>query len=48
MIMVMKVRAIYNLYKHNRITKEQVYSHVPKLISAEEYEEIVGEKYKKK
>ena len=38
-----KARAIQNLYKHGRLTKEQVQAAVPGIITREEYREIVGE-----
>lgn len=43
--MTNKVRAIWNLYKHNKLTKEQLKGSVPIVISKEEYKEITGEEY---
>ena len=40
-----KVKAIWNLYKHGRITKAQLRAKVPEVLSAEEYREITGEEY---
>lgn len=40
-----KVKAIRTLYQHGRISKEQVYAKVPALLSAEEYEQVTGERY---
>lgn len=40
-----KVRAIKNLYKHGKLTKEQVRNSVPSVITADEYREITGESY---
>lgn len=40
-----KVKAIYNLYKHGRISKEQIRVKVPSVISKEEYKEITGEDF---
>ena len=38
-----KAKAIQNLYRHGRLTKEQVKAAVPGIITREEYLEIVGE-----
>lgn len=38
-----KVKAIWNLYKHGRITKEQLRAKVPAVLTEAEYMEIVGE-----
>ena len=38
-----KAKAIRNLYRHGRRTKEQVEAEVPGIITQEEYREIVGE-----
>lgn len=43
--MIAKVRAIYNLYKHGRITKEQIRAKVPSVITEKEYKEITGEDF---
>lgn len=40
-----KVKAIKNLYKHGKLTKEQIYASVPDVLTAEEYEQITGEAY---
>lgn len=40
-----KVKAIYNLYKHGRVTKEQIKAKVPSVITPEEYKEITGEDF---
>ena len=40
-----KVKAIWNLYKHGRITKNQLKAKVPVVLTDEEYEQITGEKY---
>lgn len=41
-----KVKAIYNLYKHGKLTKAQVKKSVPAVITEEEYKEITGEDFK--
>lgn len=38
-----KAKAIWNLYRHGRLTKEQVKAAVPGIITQEEYRKIVGE-----
>ncbi len=38
-----KVKAIWNLYKHGRITKAQLKAKVPVVLSEKEYEQITGE-----
>lgn len=43
--MFYKINHFYNEVVPPIWTKEQVYAAVPKLITAEEYEEIVGEPY---
>lgn len=40
-----KVRAIKNLYKHGKLTKEQIRNSVPSVITADEYKEITGENF---
>ena len=40
-----KIKAIKNLYRHGRITKEQLKNSVPTVITTEEYKEITGEDY---
>lgn len=40
-----KIKAIKNLYRHGRITKEQLKNSVPSVITTEEYKEITGEEY---
>ena len=40
-----KVKAIYTLYKHGKLTKAQVRDSVPEVLTAEEYESVTGEKY---
>lgn len=40
-----KVKAIYTLYKHGKLTKDQVRASVPNVISEDEYKEITGEQY---
>lgn len=40
-----KIKAIKNLYRHRRITKEQLKNSVPTVINTEEYKEITGEEY---
>lgn len=40
-----KIIAIRNLYRHGRITKQQLYDCVPNIITAEEYFQITGEEY---
>lgn len=42
-----KVKAIYTLYKHGKLTKAQVHASVPNVISEDEYKEIIGEEYHK-
>lgn len=42
-----KVKAIYTLYKHGKLTKAQVFASVPNVISEDEYKEITGEEYNK-
>lgn len=44
--MTAKVKAIRNLYRHGRISKEQLKNSVPTVITTEEYKEITGEEYK--
>lgn len=41
-----KYELVYNYYKNGLWTKKQVYNAVGKWITAEEYEEIVGERYR--
>lgn len=43
--MTAKVKAIWNLYKHGRITKAQLRAKVPAVLSEKEYTEITGEEY---
>lgn len=43
--MTAKVKAIWNLYKHGRITKAQLRAKVTAVLSEEEYTEITGEAY---
>lgn len=43
--MTAKIKAIYNLYKHGKLTKAQVRASVPEVLTPEEYESITGEKY---
>lgn len=43
--MTAKVKAIQNLYKYGKITKQQLRNSVPKIITAEEYFQITGENY---
>lgn len=40
-----KVKAIYTLYRHGKLTKAQVYASVPEVLTAEEYKAITGEEY---
>lgn len=42
-----KVKAIYTLYKHGKLTKAQVRASVPEVLTAEEYKAITGEEYNK-
>jgi hypothetical protein len=37
-----KVKAIWNLYKHGRITKAQLKAKVPVVLAEDEYEQITG------
>lgn len=43
--MTAKVKAIQNLYRHGKLTKEQIAESVPDVVSPEEYFEITGEVY---
>lgn len=43
--MTTKINAISSLYIHNKITFEALYASVPKVISADEFEKIVGVKF---
>lgn len=43
--MTAKVKAIRNLYKHGKLTKQEIYNSVPDVITADEYFEITGEVY---
>lgn len=38
-----KVKALMTLYKHGRLTAEQLKASVPTVLTEEEYKEIVGE-----
>lgn len=40
-----KVKAIMTLYRHGRISKEELKNSVPTIITAIEYKEITGEEY---
>lgn len=40
-----RVKAIYTLYLHNKITLERLQKAVPKIISAEEFKEITKQTY---
>lgn len=42
-----KVKAIYTLYRHGKLTKAQVHASVPEVLTAEEYKAITGEDYNK-
>ena len=40
-----KVKAIYTLYRHGKLTKAQVHASVPEVLTAEEYKTITGEEF---
>ena len=40
-----KVKAIYTLYRHGKLTRAQVRASVPDVLTAEEYKTITGEEY---
>ncbi len=40
-----KVKAIYTLYRHGKLTRAQVRASVPEVLTAEEYKAITGEEY---
>lgn len=40
-----KVKAIQNLYKHGKLTKEQIRAKVPSIIAEDEYQVITGESF---
>ena len=43
--MTAKVKAIWNLYKHGRLTKEQIMAKVPTVITVAEYAELFAEEW---
>lgn len=40
-----KVKAIYTLYKHGRLTVDQVKASVPEILTKEEFSEITGQPF---